>query len=422
MIDIVMCVFTNLFRIYLILKFIQIFLGTEKPAKWKIWITYSAFFIVNTGLYLLLHLMWVNILCNLLGIFIMTLLYSKRIRRNIFITGTIYIINMCTDLIVSTLFFSYEDGQTFPQIYSVLTVFLIFICEIITEKIISCKSADVSEVQNLPLVLVPLCSIGMILFCVYGNGGSDNQLVAMCVGLLMINFLIFYLYNLLLKAFEQKYQNEVLRYRTEAYANQIDVILQNESQVKTLRHDMKHHLNELKLLAGKSDFIGTQKYIDNMEEYLYNPNELVSTGNIEIDSVLNYMIKRAQGVLKTVTTNITLPEEVKHSFDMNIILGNLLENAIEASEKTEDKILYLKIQLKKGVLRIEIANSFSHNLDIETKENMSFKTTKKEKEEHGIGLKSVKKIVEKYNGIMDIYMKDNLFCVKVLLYMSKLEE
>ena len=76
---------------------------------------------------------------------------------------------------------------------------------------------------------------------------------------------------------------------------------------------MNHHLNELMLLANQYEVPKIQKYIEQMELYIHNPKELVSSGNMEIDSVLNYMLKRAQEELNDVSIKVILPEEGKRS-------------------------------------------------------------------------------------------------------------
>ena len=132
------------------------------------------------------------------------------------------------------------------------------------------------------------------------------------------------------------------------------------------------------------------------------------------------MLQKAKRELNTVNTAIVLPEEIQHSFDINILLGNLLENAIEAARVTEQKYLGISIKLKRGVLKVKIENSFLAENLIQKKsygiEN-KFITTKNSKELHGLGLKSVTKIVEKHNGIMDISSEHNIFCVNLVMYM-----
>ena len=69
---------------------------------------------------------------------------------------------------------------------------------------------------------------------------------------------------------------------------------------------------------------------------------------MEIDSVLNYMLQKAREELETVIVKVMLPEKLKHAFDINVMIGNLLENAIEAARQTEQKYLNVNIALKKG--------------------------------------------------------------------------
>ena len=124
-----------------------------------------------------------------------------------------------------------------------------------------------------------------------------------------------------------------------------------------------------------------------MEAFVHNENEIVASGNVEIDSVLNYMLQRAREELKTVTSKIILPEEIKHYFDVNILIGNLLENALEAARQTEEKYLYISMILRKGVLKVKVENSFLDGSTINMKSEdgkMIWKSTKKEKEQHGL--------------------------------------
>ena len=183
---------------------------------------------------------------------------------------------------------------------------------------------------------------------------------------------------------------EILKTQVQVYANQLDVILRGEEKIKSLRHDMKHHLNELTLLANKHDATEIREYIDQMRVFIENPDELIASGNMEIDSVLNYMLQKAEKDLKTVDVKVMLPEKVRHSFDVNVLLGNLLENAIEAARRTQKQYLGVNIMLTKGILKIKIENS-CENLQILQEEikrsGTVFQTTKALADRHGIGLK-----------------------------------
>ena len=422
MLDFIICALTNLFRIFLIGRCASIFLGADVDKKKK-HIVYGCFFVINTVLFWEFHTVWINMICNLMGIGAIVWLYTKSVRTNLFITGTIYLVNCGCDVAATSLFVNYRDGGAYNQIYAVISFFLIFMCELVIEKIITIHK-DAEDAQNISLVLMPICSTIVITLLIYTDTCTDIGLTIVSIGLLIANFLMLYLYNLLLHSISQQYEIEMLKTQLQAYANQLNVVLRGEEKIKALRHDIKHHLSELMLLANKHDVAEIQKYIDEMNSFLKNPNEIVSSGNLEIDSVLNFMLQKAEKELKTVDIKVMLPEKVRHSFDINVMLGNLLENAIKAAGKTENKYLSVHIKLKRGILKVKIENSFESSYILRKEQNRKdtiLKTTKPFTKQHGIGLKNVKKIVEKYNGTMAVTAQKGIFCVNLLLYMARME-
>lgn len=412
MMENIICMEANMFRIYLVYRFMKIFFAEPKVEKKREFFMYVAYFVINTWFYIEFHLAWVNIINTLIGIVLLSSLYTTSIKKGFFTATLIYILNMICDIVSTVPFVNYMEGENTNQILFVVGDLLFLICELLSEKIVNIKKD--SEQQNLPLILVPICSIGIIFYMIYSGHALSSEIVIVSIGLMMINFFVLYIYNILLRVLTQSYENEILSQKVMLYSNQLDIIMQNERQMSTLRHDMKHHLNELKLLSMQKESKEIQMYIENMEAFIQNPNEIICSGNIEIDSLLNYMLKKAQEKLKVMDVKVKLPKDILHSFDINIILGNLLENAIEASVMTDDKILKGSISLRKDVLIIRIENSYNGNIK---KGEQGFITTKNDKQGHGIGLKSVQNIVEKYNGIMEI-SEGELFCVKLVLYLS----
>lgn len=421
MLDFMLCALTNLFRIFLIDRCVSVFFEVVADEKKKRMVC-TCFYVINTMLFWEYHTVWINMVCNLIGIGAIVWLYTKSVKINLFVTGTIYLINCACDVAATSLFIHYRDGKSYNQIYAVISFFLIFICEMVVEKIITIRK-DAESVQNVSLVLMPVCSIIVIALLIYTGTCTDIGLSIASIGLLAVNFLMLYLYNLLLHSISRQYEMEILKTQVQVYANQLDVILRGEEKIKSLRHDMKHHLNELTLLANKHDAAEIREYIDQMKSFMENPDELIASGNMEIDSVLNYMLQKAEKDLKTVDVKVMLPEKVRHSFDVNVLLGNLLENATEAAKRTEKQYLGVNITLKKGILKVKIENSFEDSHIMQEKSwgnGTAFQTTKPLTDRHGIGLKNVRKIVEKYNGTMAVTTKDGIFCVNLILYMARM--
>lgn len=104
--------------------------------------------------------------------------------------------------------------------------------------------------------------------------------------------------------------------------------------------------------------------------------------------------------------DVNLPEKLNvSSFDMTIILGNLMDNAIEALKHSERKLLKIKIQFNKGIIRIDIENTY----DPEYKK-------KDDGREHGIGLLSVENTLRKYHGKLDSYPEESKYHTTAVFY------
>ena len=126
------------------------------------------------------------------------------------------------------------------------------------------------------------------------------------------------------------------------------------------------------------------------------------------------MLNKAERILERVDYKINVPKELDiNSFDLNIIVGNLLENAIDAAKDSEEKWIEVSMNYEQGILFIRIRNSFDN---VVQRRGNTYLTTKKKTVGHGIGLQNVKKVVDNYKGEMQILDSDNIFDVKIILY------
>lgn len=181
---------------------------------------------------------------------------------------------------------------------------------------------------------------------------------------------------------------------------------------------MQNHMLALGGLAKGSEPDRLTEYLDSMQEFMRNPSEHVYTGNEALDSLLNFKLQRAQEELKKVETDIVLPEKMKlHSFDFNVIVGNLLDNAVAASRQTEEQFLKFVMRMEHGVLLLYMVNSCS---GIPEGVCEIRKLAEKSAAGHGIGLANVRRIVEKYHGDMEMRCMDNHMETDIMLYMKNL--
>lgn len=145
--------------------------------------------------------------------------------------------------------------------------------------------------------------------------------------------------------------------------------------------------------------------------------EYINSGNNTIDSIINFKLNSSKNLNILVSTDILIPEELSlKTFDIAVILGNLLDNAIEAVSNIDDRWIDIKLKYTKGRLIIEINNSYDGKLKKVDGHFISYKT---DKENHGLGLKSVEAALKNYDGAIQILHDSNKFTVKVLLYLCK---
>lgn len=413
---IVITLSTNLFRTFIIRRFMSVYFQTDIENKKKESIVYLLFFALTSGVHLIFHFPPANIITNLLMLYIITLLYEGRQKKKILITFLIYGINMICDVIAVYSCNYYIAGGRQNELTVYITVFLIAVCEFIIEKYLAKnKKTDYIPLHWSILIAIPMISIVLLLVLTMNNLNNRIILVFTSTGILLINLLIFYLYDALAGAYVKLEKGAIFERQLAIYSNQLNVMMQSEEKMTALRHDMKHHLNELSIIAAQNQDREVINYIQDMYTYFGNPHEYMKSGNNEVDSLINYMLNKAESVLEKVDYEINVPKELEiRLFDLTIIIGNLLENAIDAAKDSKEKWIEVCVNFEQGMLFIRIRNSYGNAVQ---KQGDIYITTKKKTQEHGIGLQNVRKVVDSYKGEMQISDQNNIFDVKLILYM-----
>lgn len=271
--------------------------------------------------------------------------------------------------------------------------------------------------RTLLLTVVPAAGI-FALVCLFAGDLRPYYLsVLCCVCILAADLSVFYLYRVLVQNFTHLRQRDIYRQQTDHYKNQLEVIAESQGRMRALRHDMRNHILHLRAELQRGDHEAALLYLEKMEEELQNPKEHAKTGNREIDSLLNYKLERARQVLNKVECSVNVPAELMaKTFDINVILGNLLDNAVEAAQESGQGWLKFVMRADRGVLLIHVENSFGR---APVKKGDRFLTTKEDSGDHGIGLRNVERMVERQNGELEFRCEDQVFSVDVMLYMNE---
>lgn len=256
----------------------------------------------------------------------------------------------------------------------------------------------------------------------YGDMIDKNSLLSIIIMLLVIG-IVFKLYISLSNEIEIKRYNAVYEQQIDLYDRHMREKERTMHEFRKSRHDMKQKMFVLLELVKSKNYDQSINYIEKMiGESDYSILGVVKTGNDIIDSLLNYKYSYAKekGIKFLLDVNIPLVLPFRGT-DLCIIIGNALDNAIEATEKViNNKFVNFYMKYEKSVLIIVISNSYIGKLK-RNKEG-SLETQKQDVCNHGIGLRSIKKTIEKYHGEMIYEIEANIFVLNIIMYSEDKKE
>lgn len=276
------------------------------------------------------------------------------------------------------------------------------------------------------------CFLGMLLMDIGFLGGKEltsGQIVVLAL-LAGLNFLSYVFYFISTEKSRLEIENRVYQKQAVLYQEWYEGFQKTRKETLAFRHDMNNHFGVLKHLCknaeeAESGGVLTEigKYIDSMGTNYNRTGCDTDSGNLMMDFAVDMKKNYAQSRGIPMEVELNIPKEMNYnSMDLVIFLSNLLDNAIEACERMGDKSqtkIVLKMQYKMSNLVVLIKNTYDGHLDGQSsdlQEYVAIETTKADKTAHGIGMKNVMDIVEKYHGAIRWNAENGWFSVNALLY------
>ena len=201
----------------------------------------------------------------------------------------------------------------------------------------------------------------------------------------------------------------------QAYFRNLELQKQRDEDIRRLHHDMKNHLLALENMAG-TDKNRLTEYLGQLTAQLEPYESLVETGNELLNGILSekLALARSKDIDLEIQADCSGLGFVSDT-DLCTIFGNALDNAIEACEKVEpkeDRAIRVKSELIAGQFFITVTNSYAGTVEM----NGGLpQTTKKDKAMHGIGIRSIKRALEKYSGTLTLHPGDRKFTFTVVI-------
>ncbi|MDE6845833.1 MAG: ATP-binding protein [Lachnospiraceae bacterium] len=214
--------------------------------------------------------------------------------------------------------------------------------------------------------------------------------------------------------FSKKIDQQIAAYQhelTETHYREIDNMYR---KIRGWRHDYRNHIQTMKAYAASENWDAIKRYLDLLDDDLTTVDTVIKTGNPMTDAILNSKISLANSKNVKVIADACIPVKLNLSeIDLCCIIGNLFDNAIEASMKLpeEQRVIRLYMDLRNTQLYISITN-FTAGKKMK-KEGKLFRSTKGEG--HGFGLVRIDTIVERLDGYISRNSEDGAFTTEILL-------
>lgn len=413
-----------IFHILIMIRCMKSFFGSPQKSKY-IWIPWFIYYIVQ----ICFSYIRLSVLAIFINIFFMILLgsvsFNATLKHKCIFSALLCLIWMVIEVLISSLLYSYglsgDEGYTLGSFISKLCMLMFPYC---TEHFLhKNKRNDISTRYFMIILIIPMTSIYMmhnILFFSHNHPEYSHFTTFSCILLLLVSYVIFYVYDWMMRDSEIQEENRLYSQQLKLCTQQAQERESYYLDLRRIRHDLKNHLYAILGMLESNDIEGSKKYIESLLDSGINSNikDLSKSGNIIVDSLVNYKLSKAKQYGIDCNTNIFLPAELPfESVHLTIIYGNLLENAIEACLKLDDAKKYIELDTyyAKDVLFITVKNPYIgnykrdvHGKFISTKnENLSW---------HGLGLSSVEQAVSHYHGELEINTDHNVFQVVIVMY------
>ncbi|MEF2563007.1 MAG: GHKL domain-containing protein [Negativibacillus sp.] len=215
--------------------------------------------------------------------------------------------------------------------------------------------------------------------------------------------------NFLRKSYEQS----MMEYQNKVVAKQVEEVQGLYMTMRGWRHDYHNHLQALKAQLSMGQTELAQEYLGRLEQDLDSIRQLVETGNVSLDAILNSKLSYAQKQQISLHYKATVPPKLSVSdIDLCVLLGNLIDNAVEACEQlpVEQRFLRLYIGIFRKQLYISVTNATG---ELVRKLDEEYITTKRGT--HGHGLKRINNTVEKYGGFINRKNEPGVFATEIML-------
>lgn len=308
-----------------------------------------------------------------------------------------------------------KEYKAFAEMRYSMTVAMIEGICIVCYEAICCKNfLDIfmkkkKESGVFPMSVLSIAFMFVLLIFSRMNSGVEGCLL-FSLGIVIANILEFMLLKYAIVKEKEGKQTQMLQ-ELNKQGNL------NDEFTKRMLHDYGNQLNCILGLLQQQRYNQVQEYVKKLTTNFQEGHNVVEVHHPVINVLLNqkYHLAEERGIAMIFQLN-NLSLVWMEEPDLVVLLSNLLDNAIEACEKCKEKVIWVKIILEKKEMVISIKNPVEQGVEIQ---NKLIHTTKENAEKHGIGLKNIRFVLEKYNAMGTMMCKDGYFWYTAVIPKNK---
>ncbi len=359
-------------------------------------------------------------------ILVLSISYQGAPIKKLLIIAFLYVICAGVEMIVSSFMrgVSLDDRKQYDIGETLSKMIMIFLMFLFRPMIKKNGKDDIALRYNILLLFIPAGSI----FIMYNQFQMIRQEVNFVFSfisfgiLLLINILVFEIYLKLMQLFRQENEQTAYIRQLDFVANQINEQSRFTEEFHRERHDLANQLVVIRECVESGERENAVESLNRIIKSDDNGYSISRSGNAVVDAVINFKYAAARESGIRFILRIFIPEKLPiDQCDLGIVLGNALDNAIEAAGACpeEDRRIEIHMGVKKEALILIVKNPYAHTL--KHSEAGELLSTKKDSQRHGYGLKSIKRTAERYFGEVLIDGKNRIFTLTVILNLPQIE-
>ncbi|BBF44062.1 sensor histidine kinase [Lachnospiraceae bacterium KM106-2] len=276
---------------------------------------------------------------------------------------------------------------------------------------------------SIPFIIAVLITpISFELVCIllsrFMYQSHDKKLILLSLGavvlLIIATIFIFIMIDRQTALELEAQKTSFLKIQLKTQKDHYEELYRSQNDARKLYHDMKNSLIAITSMIEKDESHEAEEYITSLTGKVDELIKVVNTGIPALDGILQSKMNYAREIGAKIDYKLLLPEKLyMDEIELAVVIGILLDNAIEASSKLTDKTnkkIMLRINTRFKYLSIEIRNGVNEKVDVH-----SLETTKDDSLNHGFGLENAKAIVEKYDGDIQLHCDGQIFITQILL-------